>query len=94
MPSIYRCIFNMNKKEKAILKLYEELNAIDNDVDRWVWVVENSDKVIVKLDNDETFVIFIGDYENKYYVCFDASIGRDYGIESLFEAIGITGESV
>jgi hypothetical protein len=80
-------------------ELYKEFEALDNDVDRWKWVIENKEFVTVKLDNDDTFVIFRDEEdldwdEEGHIMDIMEYVGWSDGIFNLLRALGVAAEGV
>ena len=77
-----------------LLKEFDELN---NDKERWLWVLENKDKVFIELDNDITLVsstIECEDGEEVEYTSFDEFLGNKDGVLDLLQALGINADFV
>ncbi len=66
--------------------LKTEFDALP-EKEQWKWLIENKEKVTkIDLDNDETYISFIGDDENESR--FKADIGNRQGVNYLLEALG------
>lgn len=75
--------------------LATQLNNMDSDIQRWQYVFENSDKFIVKLDNDETYLHCVGDDRDEpAMIEIDWYIGNSDGIQHLLDALGVESEGV
>jgi len=64
-----------------------------SDLERWLRVIANKDKVTIVLDSDET-MIYYDTPLNDGCLHFDDDIGMGAGIGCLLEAIEIECESV
>lgn len=84
---------------KQALKIADEFNSIDNDLDRLRFIKKHKDSLIVVLDNDESWVNFqnisVDDdvqeeaIEEIHLERFDDYFGNADGVNTLFEFIGI-----
>lgn len=93
--------------EENILK---EMNALETDQERWEWVIANKGNgIVVRLDNDDTFVTLSDEFEedyDEYYdededyeeeitsVSFDSYIGNSHGVVELLSILEIPCEHV
>jgi hypothetical protein len=85
---------------KDIRKIAKKLNSLKSDIEKIKFIAEHSDKLLLVLDNDETYTqwtdIAIPDgaeYEDMPCVaglCED--IGNRQGVFNLLSIIGITAE--
>ena len=60
-----------------------------SDKEKWQWVIDNKDKVIVILDNDNTFVQFKNGGGEQLVFDFEDHIGWDRGLYALFAVLGV-----
>lgn len=72
---------------------YDEFKSLQNDLDRWSWIIKNQHRkdYVIFLDNDDTFVQF--DNED-WYVSFDSYLGWSDGVQSLLTSLNIQHECV
>lgn len=83
----------MDRKYKE--ELHKEFKKLKTDIKRWKWIIDNQDKdIIVQLDNDSTFAVFINDEDGEFVFHFDNYIGWSDGVFELLEAMKIKAESV
>lgn len=70
----------------------KEFDALNKE-SQWIWLLNCSfkEKLIIKLDNDSTYIEIEGADE---YLSLKADIGDREGVHLLFKAIGIYCESV
>ena len=79
-------------KEEEYKKLREEFAQLEDDSDRWKWVIRNKDKdFIVMLDNDYTFILFEGEFKS---FDFDHYVGWSEGVFDLLDALGVNAQAV
>jgi len=74
----------MNLTEKA-----KEFQDLQNDVEKWKWIKENSDLVTVWLDNDSTDATFDDGDDDTPILFFNNFLGSGGGIEDLMSSISI-----
>jgi len=81
-------------------KLIEMFNNLQNDKERWKFVIENKENFRIRLDNDQTTIIdkAVDDEETyhddiQYDANFDDYIGNGQGAHTLLEVIGINSEA-
>jgi hypothetical protein len=86
---------------KTTEELMNEFKLLNNDLDRWKWIIENKNEQNlppVMLDNDCTDIGFYymndNDKEIGKNFYFDNYIGYDKGLFTLLKAIGIKAEGV
>ena len=72
--------------------LIEEFEALKTDVEKWKFVIEHKDSLVIHLDNDGTFIRLRTNDEE--WAAFDGYIGWSDGVFSLLKAIGVKAESV
>ncbi len=71
------------------------LNGMESDIERWGFIKENPDMFVIKLDNDDTVALCVGDDRDEpAAIQFDWYIGWADGVHHLMEAFGINAESV
>jgi hypothetical protein len=78
-------------------KLLKEFEGLNNDKERWLWVLENKDKIFIELNNDITFVlptIECNENEEEEYTSFDNFLGDKDGVLDLLQALGINANFV
>jgi hypothetical protein len=80
-------------------KMRKEFKILKNDIQRWKWILKNKDKIIVFLDNDDTFAAMAEDkynasIGNEEIFEFDTYLGYSDGVIYLLEALGIESEVV
>ncbi len=80
-------------------EIFAEFNSMLNDTAKWAWLMKNQDKnVIVKCDNDWTYIIIEGfdeDSEGWDDDCcgdFDEYTGWTDGVMCLLKSVGIRAE--
>lgn len=78
------------KMSTLLLNLLDDFKRLKNDKERWEFVIENKEHIMVNLDNDDTFITIIG-YEDleDCYADFDFYIGENDGVANLLDAIGV-----
>lgn len=72
--------------------LVDHINSLD-DCKIWEYIIEHKDKILVQLDNDDTFAYFVDD-EDQNIIQLTWYIGNSNGIEILLDAIGVKAEGV
>jgi hypothetical protein len=89
----------LNKETNMTIKeLSDQFNKLQNDGEKWKWVLNNQDKdIVVMLDNDYTYAVFTNtntEEDDDTILYFDYYIGDSDGILILLEALGIKAEEV
>ena len=70
------------------------------DIEKWAYVLEHRDEIVIYLDNDLTYGHFINDdhdqeeYDDRVTLDFDWYLGYPDGLQILLSAIGINFELV
>jgi hypothetical protein len=76
------------------MKLHDEFMSLKNDAEKWRWIIDNQNKgIIIMLDNDDTYGV-IEYMEDSPIFQFDNYIGWPDGIFDLLSAIGIKSDYV
>jgi len=75
--------------------LINSLNAMDSDVDRWLFIKDNADSFVVKLDHNETTVVCDGDdRDDPAYAEMDCFLGACDGVMDLLNTFEMNAEFV
>jgi len=89
---------------QELQRISKRWNDLANDKERWVYVLEHKDELVIMLDNDSAHPCFhdsvlphgLEDYSEDVPDLneFDRWIGNSPGLDDLMEALGIQVEGV
>ena len=89
---------------QELQRIAERWNKLNNDKERWAYVLGHKDEIIIMLDNDSTHPCYhdsvlpngLEDYSEDVPNLngFDSWIGNSPGIDDLMEVLGIQAEGV
>ena len=88
---------------ETLKKIANNWNALKTDIERWKYILEHKDQIMVMLDNDDTIPVFcpglipgwIEDYDDLPSLNdFHQYLGNSEGVKDLLSVLGIKAEGV
>lgn len=87
---------------KKLKRIAEKWNALNNDMERWEYLLSHKKEIALELDNDNTGCRFqenmlpndSDNYDPPYLKNFDDWIGNSEGLYILFPILGIEANGV
>ena len=88
---------------EKLIAIAKRWNSLNNDKEKWRYILDHKDEVGLMLDNDDTYPVFhrsivpddIEDYDDLPELeGFEWYIGNSGGIDELMEVLGIQAEGV
>lgn len=78
----------MASSKEDYYKLADRYNKLDNDVQRWQWILDHRlSGITLWLYSDNTCVTF--DNQAKLILSFDCPLGTQTGVTKLLDTLGI-----
>lgn len=83
----------LNKGEKMSQEIVKKWNALETDKERWLYVLNHPEQIVIRLDNDDTYASLSDDFvdDNDDYdfdlFGFDYWIGNAPGLQDFFEVL-------